>query len=97
LNGTPLTSGNVSSGDIYDRSNPFLFINGSGGASVLDDVSVSLGDVLTLQVTKTSSAGDFVGTSLTVSQVPEPSTGLLVAIQLAVVAFNRRTRLRPGR
>lgn len=93
LNGTPLTSGSVGSGDAYDRSNPFLFSSGSGGSAALDNVSVMLGDVLTLLVTKSSSAGDFVGVALTVMQVPEPSTAVLLA-PLAAAAFLLRTRLR---
>jgi hypothetical protein len=61
LNGAVLTTGSVASGDAFDRSNPFFFSNGSGGASALDDVLVAVGDVVTLEIANTSQFGDFVG------------------------------------
>ena len=86
LNASVLSSGSVASGDSYDRANPFQFVNGSGGASVLDDVADLVGDVIKLEIVNTAWAGDFVGTSLTIAQVPEPSTGLLVMVGLLGIA-----------
>jgi len=68
LNGNLLTSGEVASGDAYDRSSPFLFSLGSGGAVVLQNISVSVGDQLMLQVRKESGPyGTFVGINWTVA------------------------------
>ena len=64
LNGLSLTSGAISSGDPYDRVNPFDFAAGSGGPLVLDDIAVSVGDVIELRIVKTSGFGDIVGVKL---------------------------------
>ena len=70
LNTTLLTSGTVSSGDAYSRASPFDLAAGSGGASVLEDVAVSPGDVVMLRVARTSFYGDFVGVDLTITPQP---------------------------
>jgi hypothetical protein len=65
-NGVTLTSGDVSSGDAYSRASPFYFANGSAGPTVLANVPVSPGDVLKLQLEKTSQYGDYIGVDFTI-------------------------------
>jgi hypothetical protein len=77
LGGTQLTSGMVASGDPYSRATPFDLAAGSGGASALDDVAVAPGDVVMLQVARTSFYGDFVGVNLTITATPAPSVPAL--------------------
>ena len=66
VDGTTLTEGDISSGDAYDRSNPFDLSTGSGGPSVLENVPVSVGTIIALQLEHTSLFGDFVGSRFTV-------------------------------
>jgi hypothetical protein len=66
-NGISLTGGAIFSGDAYSRSNPFLFSAGSGGPTVLNQISVSVGDVLKLQITRTSAPGDYAVINLTLT------------------------------
>jgi hypothetical protein len=75
LNGTLLTSGEVSDGDAYNRSSPFRFSLGSGGAGVLQNISVTPGDQIMFQVRKESGTfGTFVGVQWTITPagVPPP-------------------------
>ena len=70
-NGTALTSGLIHSeypnpGDPYSRTNPFAFALGSGGAAAISGIPVVPGDVIKLELVKTSVYGDFVGVNLTV-------------------------------
>jgi len=67
LNGASLSGGDIFSGDSFDRTNPFLFTSGSGGSSVLTHVPVVIGDVVQLQITKTSAPGDYAGVNLTIT------------------------------
>jgi hypothetical protein len=67
LNGTSLTGGDIFSGDAFNRASPFAFAAGSGGSAVLSQVPVVIGDVLRLQITKTSSPGDYAGVNFTVT------------------------------
>ncbi|HQR07416.1 MAG TPA: hypothetical protein PLN21_11370 [Gemmatales bacterium] len=79
-NATQFTSGVVSTGDPFSRANPFLFSNGSGGASVLLNIPVVPGDTIMYQIATNSGAGgDFTGVNMTVtlSAVPEPGTIML--------------------
>lgn len=66
-NGALLTAGDIASGDPYQRSDPFNFSAGSGGPTVLNQIPVLVGDVLRLQITKTSIPGDYAGVSLSVT------------------------------
>jgi hypothetical protein len=66
-NSVPLTGGTISSGDAFDRAHPFLFSAGSGGAGVLANRDVALGDRLALLLVRIGSAGDFVVVDMTVT------------------------------
>ena len=90
LNGVSLSSGSVFSGDPFDRDNPFDFATGSGGGSALLNLAVSTGDVLRLDIARTSSAGDLVGVELTidaVSAIPIPAALPLFGSALAALGF----------
>lgn len=93
LNNTLLSQGTVASGDPYSAAAPFDLATGTGGAAALDDVAVSSGDVIKLQLARTSTNGDYVGVNFTVTAiVPEPSTAALLLCGAA--AFLRRRSLR---
>lgn len=66
-NGVELTGGDIASGDLYSRSSPFLFSAGSGGAAAGIGLVVNPGDRVELRLTKTSSAGDYVGVRMTIT------------------------------
>ena len=71
LNGGLLTSGTVAGGDPYDRSNPFIFELGSGGPSVLRNISISVGDVVKLEFQQLFGFGeDYVGVDLRIVAAP---------------------------
>jgi len=96
LNGTSLSTGDLSLGDAFTQANPFSFAAGSGGASVLNQ-TVHQGDVFELLLYRQSSAtpGTFVGMDLAVSftAVPEPVTSGLFAFGLAAIMIARRRRV----
>jgi hypothetical protein len=54
VNGSVISEGDIFSGDAYSRSSPFDFAAGSGGAAALNDVLIAPGDVVTLQITRTT-------------------------------------------
>ena len=100
LNGLSLTSGAIADGDPFDRNNPFDFAAGSGGPSVVDDIAVTIGDVIELRIVKTSVAGDIVGVKLAITPfVDMPIPGLtqwgliLMAALLATVVLWQRRRV----
>lgn len=76
VNETIITGGDLSSADPFDRAHPFLFANGSGGAGVLNDIHVAVGDVIQLQVERTSELGDFVGVNFTINATSVPSLSI---------------------
>lgn len=97
LNGNLLSQGDIASGDAFDRANPFAWSAGTGGAGAVSGVAVSPGDIIMLQIARTSGSGDFAGVNLTIaaSAVPEPTTLALAGTGLlGVAAFARRRRAR---
>ena len=99
LNGSIFTSGSISSGDPFNRSNPFDFSAGSGGASALQNLPVSSGDVIELQIIKTSGSGEFTGVNLAIEQfespssIPEPSSLILIVgglLALRIIISSRQ-------
>ena len=71
--GVPLTGGSIFSGDPFHRANPFDLATGSGGAAVLQDIPVSEGEVIELEIIKSSTSqfGDFVGVDLQITLTPQ--------------------------
>jgi hypothetical protein len=89
-NGVLLTGGDITGADAYDRTNPFDFSAGTGGPSMLQNIPVLPGDVLSLFIVSTTSNptrdGYFVDTNLTIDvttadtgSVPEPASLLVFA------------------
>jgi hypothetical protein len=72
LNDQLLTSGHIESGDGHTRDQPFDLATGSGGADVLVDVPVAAGDLVRLELQRTTQPGDFVGVNLTIELVQIP-------------------------
>lgn len=66
VNNSPVSSGNLTSSDPFNSDNHFLFENGTGGPSALSHV-VSAGDIINLEIVKTSLYADFVGIDLTIT------------------------------
>ncbi|TWU40845.1 hypothetical protein [Novipirellula artificiosorum] len=88
LNGNILSYGHLESGDAFSRANPFSFQDGSGGSIALSNLSVSAGDVVELQIARTSADGDFVGVNLSVTAVPEPSAFAILTISaVGILSF----------
>jgi hypothetical protein len=93
--GVLLTEGDIFSGDSYSRAAPFTFDTGSGGALVLQNIPVSIGEVFELRITQASfnGSGDYAGVNFAVTTVPEPATGVLGLFGLISVALlGRRGR-----
>ena len=95
-NGVLVTSGNVSSGDAYDRASPFDLSMGSGGPSVLDDILFAAGDTLEFRLTTVTPPpapwGDLVGVRLAIqtTAVPEPATMSLLVLGVLSSLLRRR-------
>ncbi|MEW6302913.1 MAG: PEP-CTERM sorting domain-containing protein [Verrucomicrobiota bacterium] len=91
INGQALSGGMLFSGDPYNRSNPFNLAAGSGGAGVLNDVTVAAGDQVALSLITRSASGDFAGVNFQIefTPVPEPASLALLAIGVAFVAARR--------
>ena len=79
-NGGIITGGSLTYGDGYDKSNPFLFSTGYGGASAID-LNVVQSDQMELLIYKTGgffAPGTLVGVDLSIDLVPEPSMLVLL-------------------
>jgi hypothetical protein len=99
LDNTLLSSGVVRGGDPYSRTNPFTFDLGSGGPGVLQNLRVGAGDQIRLELDRTGIEGDYVGVSLGITVVPEPSSlGVAGAgVALGILRLKRRRGcLSPG-
>ena len=93
LNDVLLTDGTISSGDAFDRSNPFTFAAGSGGATALQDIQVSTGDEIRLELVRGSTFGEFVGVDLQVTLVPLPASVWLFGSGLiGMIAIARKKK-----
>ncbi len=75
LDGAALTSGDVYSGDPYSRAAPMDFASGSGGPAALSAVAVRAGDVIELDLSRTSAAGDYSGIRMQVELVQPTGVG----------------------
>jgi hypothetical protein len=82
VRGEIVSTGTIFSGDTYSRANPFRFELGSGGPRALR-TNVEPGDVVTLEIVRTSFAGEFVGVELQVTDLGRPD--LLTEIRVASV------------
>lgn len=102
-NAAQLTSGVVSSGDAFNRANPFNFSGGTGGGSVLDNISVVPGDIIMYQIVANNpTAGEFTGVNMTISiaAIPEPGTIVLISaasLISGIVCFRKWKRSRRRR
>lgn len=85
VNGVVVSSGtNIAA---YDRANPFLFSDGSGGAAALTQ-HVIAGSAIELEIMKTTTYGYFVGANLTITEasIPEPGSLTLAGAAFAAIA-----------
>lgn len=96
VKGELVSSGTLSGTDSYDRSSPFLLSAGSGGINPLKGIHVDAGDIVELQLVRTTVNGYFIGTNLTISAVPENGTVALFCAGLAAITA-RRTIVRHGK
>jgi hypothetical protein len=90
LNDTPLATGDLSTGDEFNRLHPWTY---SG------TMPISVGDILRLDVIRTSSLGEFTGVNLNITfpsdetGVPEPASWVAAGSGIIVFAFcNYRRR-----
>ncbi len=95
-NGTLLTDGALLTGSGYNSGNKFNLAAGSGGASVLNNISVVSGDVLELRFSYLGGgAGDYVGMNFRINasptSVPEPFTMALAGVG-ALSGYRRMRR-----
>jgi hypothetical protein len=80
INGIVVSQGDISATN-SSRSSPFDLASGTGGTAALNNISVSVGEVIKLQFDETSSdtGGDFVGVNFAVNVVTctPPAPGLV--------------------
>jgi hypothetical protein len=92
-NGVALTGGPLTFGDGYDKTLPFPFAAGSGGAAATS-LTVAANDQLELLIYKTGgyfTPATFVGLNFRIRAVPEPGMSLAAAA-VGVFVFLRRRR-----
>jgi hypothetical protein len=93
-NGVNFTGGPLTYGDGYDKTHPFLFSTGSGGAAAVD-LTVAQNDQIELLIYKTGSyftPATFVAVDLSIEVVPEPNVLTWVSASGFVVFTARRRR-----
>jgi len=74
LNGVPRSHGDVTAANPYSSSSPFLFRDGSGGPNAMR-FTVIAGDIINLELTKTSSAAEFTGVIFRINVSPPELPG----------------------
>jgi hypothetical protein len=87
VNGVAVSSG--ASIDGHSRATPFDFSTGTGGAAALIQ-NVTVGSTIDLQITRTTSAGYFVGANLTITASAVPEPGSIVLLGLGGACFGAR-------
>ncbi len=92
LNDTLLTSGAISSGDVYSRANPYDLADGSGDSGAVTDIAVRTGDVLRLEFERVGDPGDFVGVNMRVDYQAVPAPGAVVFAGAGLMTLSRRRR-----
>jgi len=94
LNNDLLAQGFLSGSDPYTRASPFDFSTGSlSTPNALDDIPVTMGDVVKLEYVRTSPDGYFVGTELTITgTIPEPGSIALLALAGLALLVRQRCR-----
>src|SRR5262245_61647095 len=93
-NGAVFTGGPLTFGDGFNKSHPFSFATGSGGAAAVD-MAVAQDDTIELLIYKTGSfftPATLVAADLRIELVPEPSTSVLLSIAWLGVAASWRRR-----
>ena len=89
LNETPLSSGTISDLILHNRANPFLFDNGSGGPSAVQDVVVSAGDVVKLEFQQQPGyIEDYVGVDIRILIAHSSAEDLLTGLIADIIALN---------
>lgn len=94
IKGALVSSGQLSGTDPYSRSSPFNLAAGSGGGSPLLNIPVNVGDVVNLELVRTTFDGYFIGTELSVSAVPESTTLLMMTLGIALLIVTRNRSVR---
>lgn len=74
VNSSQVRSGDIASGDVYSRANPYLLANGAGPGT-LTNVPIGCGGAVRLEFERTSISGDFIGMNLSGTFTPVACAG----------------------